>query len=461
MRFFDFSKIPSFKLNIGQRSYLTYVLILTTVSSLSLGVSIFTNWIISSYFNINVPGSLMFRGDDGWCNAKDEGFGIHCFGDFNERFNVTELPHLRAYPNNLELTPLGPFITFVANSLASIANPRSILLLFYFLSICLILLPLIISTWRLPWIFKILGISVFGIGSYPFLVLIDRLNYLVFAVPLLYFLYSKLDRNDFFSSGLILILLTAIKPQFCLLVLIFLFRGEKKKFLQIVLSQILFVTGLIVLAGRGSFSRIFEYIQVASGYAYSESISAWDLQSRNPPNASLARVFFLIINFFLDVLGLQNNFDATFLKHLATSCSLLIFLLIISLLYFKRHALNDLEIGLILTVLALLCLGIYVAGYYLVFIIPILAVFLRRISFLPHIDGDNFSFNLGFDVAFKEFVVAFFFSTTTIILPSFSEGILRLPNTNVLEILSPTFATLAWIIFSIKLLIKRKINLVR
>lgn len=403
----------------------------------------------------------MFKGDDGWCIARNEGLGIHCFGDFNERFNPSSTPHLQGYPNNLEMTPSGPFITFAANSLADITNPGFVLILFYLLSICIVLLPLIISTWRSPWIFKILAISMFGVSSYPFLVLIDRLNYLIFAVPLLYFLYSKLDRNDFFSSGFIIVLLTSIKPQFGLLALIFLFRGEKKKFLQIVLSQIVLISGLIILAGRGSFNRIFEYIRIIGGYAYQDNISMWDLQSRNPPNASLARVFFLIINFFLDVTGLQNNFEVSFVNRLAVSCSLLMVVFIILVLYFKQYALNDLELGLILTILSVLCFGKYVAGYYLVFIIPILAIFLRRISFLPDINGNDVSFNLGFDVAFKEFVVAFFFSTTTIILPNISEGISRLPNTNVLEILSPAFATFAWIIFSIKLLSKRKIHLGR
>jgi hypothetical protein len=73
-------------------------------------------------------------------------------------------------------------------------------------------------------------------------------------------------------------------------------------------------------------------------------------------------------------------------------------------------------------------------------------------------EDSDLSFNLGFDVAFKEFVIAFFFSTTTLVIPNFLTGSFYIPNTNVLEIISPTLAVVAWFFYIIKILVKRKVN---
>ena len=85
-------------------------------------------WILSSYFKIDIPASLLLDGDDGWCSPVTEGFGIHCFADFHERFLLTDMT-LSPNGNNLELSPIGPFFTSIANFGSAHTSPRFILIL--------------------------------------------------------------------------------------------------------------------------------------------------------------------------------------------------------------------------------------------------------------------------------------------------------------------------------------------
>lgn len=454
---FDFLKIHGYEFNLRQAAYLKYLSVLGAFSVFSMAASLFAAWILSSYFNVNIPGSLMYKGDDGWCNARVEGLGVHCFGDFNERFNPESTPELQGYSNNLELTPVGPFLTFIANFLADLSNPRLILILFYIFSIVLILAPVALATSGSGWIVKISAISLFGIGSYPFLTLIDRLNYLVFSVPILYLLYSRLDIKDSKFSGYLIVLLTSIKPQFALLVLIFLFRGQTRKFIKIVAVQIFVISALVIIPARGSFGRITEYISRITGYGFRD-VASWELQSQNPPNASLAKVYFIVLDFFVKLLNFKEPIKNSILNFTPVILSFITILGILVVLFKKCSALSDLEITLILTVVALLGFGKYVAVYYFIFVIPILAVFLREFSSLSSSKDSSLSFNLGFDVAFKEFVIAFFFSTTTLIIPNFLTGGFRIPNTNVLENISPALAVVAWFFYIIKILVSRKVK---
>ena len=41
------------------------------------------SFFLSSYFQIRLTETLIFKADDGWCNTKSQGIGNHCFGDFS------------------------------------------------------------------------------------------------------------------------------------------------------------------------------------------------------------------------------------------------------------------------------------------------------------------------------------------------------------------------------------------
>ena len=165
MAFIDLNRLIKKNFTFKQVSYLKCFAVLASITILSQAISVLWTWILSSYFKVDVPGTLMFRGDDGWCVPGIEGLGNHCFGDFNERFNPNSTPFSVAYPNNLELSPIGPYLTYFANFFADLSNPKIILLFFYFLSILLVLLPLVMCTQSYPLFLKIVIVSIFGIST--------------------------------------------------------------------------------------------------------------------------------------------------------------------------------------------------------------------------------------------------------------------------------------------------------
>jgi hypothetical protein len=425
---------------------------LATISIVSSGLSIFLGWILSSYYSIDIPGSLMYPGNDGWCDAKSEGIGNHCFGDFNQLFTPSpndQWPPVRQ--DNLELVPIGPFFTWFANFLAEITSSRFTLIIFYLVSIYLVILPLILATKKFHITIRFISIAVFGVATYPFLVLIDRLNYLVFTVPILYMLFKYLNTNNLEKIPIVIIILTLIKPQFALLSLVYLYRGKIASFFKIAISQIFFISLFLIAAGKGDIYRVKYYIEAILSYD-----SLWLTYATNPPNAALSKNIVWVGELFsTKILGheITENSNIYRTALLAVLFGLVVILI---LMFVMRNKLTNLELGFFLIILGIFFTSNYVATYYLVIILPLVAVYIGEAKKELFNPVEKCLFNIGQGDNFKYFAVAYFFSITVIVIPNFFYGINKIPNTALVEIITPRLATLFWAIFIVKVLYSSK-----
>jgi hypothetical protein len=441
------SKIESSKLLLLSR-----LGILAAITSASLGISMLTGWILSSYYRVDLAGSLMYKANDGWCRPDIEGIGVHCFGDFNERLNPSKYDQWEVYPNNLELTPVGPFITSLANLVSGVTSPKIVLVVFYIMAILFLAYPIFNATKGMSSVIRIFVLSTFCFSTYPVLVLLDRLNYLLFSVPILYFVYKKCIENSDKNLTFVLVLLAIIKPQFAILSLLYLIRGDVRKFVRVFFLQVSSVLSLIVLAGLGDFGRIKEYVRIVGGYG----AFIWDLNTQNPPNAALSKGLYLIYQAIFKLItgGKYRANDVDNLIFTILAGCIVIFVML--LLYLNRSIFSNIELVFSLTILGILGLGNYVATYYLIFILPFMAAHIckMRDSNSEKEKVDNSRPLL--DRCFKEFALAYTFTITTVIVPKFTFGISLIPNSNTIEIISPSLATLFWFWYIIRLATSRK-----
>jgi hypothetical protein len=284
--------------------------------------------------------------------------------------------------------------------------------------------------------------------------LLDRLNYLLLSVPVLFFIYKKFALNSNKNLTLLLIVLAAVKPQFAMISVLFLIRGEVRKFFRVFVLQVTVVLSLIVLAGLGDLNRIKEYVRVLGGYG----AFIWDLNSQNPPSASLSKGIYLICQMIYRMFTggrYQADFKGNLLITIFAGC---IVVFVLFLLYINQKSLTNLEIAFSLTVVGVLGLGNYVATYYLIFILPIIATVIS-ITHDSNVSNEEISHsNSLFNRCFPEFALAYFFTTTTIIIPNFIFGISRISNSNAIEIVSPPLATLCWFWYIFRLATSRKLG---
>jgi hypothetical protein len=414
-----------------------------------------SNWILSSYFKIDVPGTLMYKGDDGWCRPNIEGIGVHCFGDFNERLSPSRYDEWTVYPNNLETTPIGPFITSLANLAATLTSPRLTLILFYILSIAILSYPFVNASKSWYWPVRLLVVGLFGLASYPTLVLLDRLNYLVFAVPVLYILFKKMLVGNMESYIIPILILTAIKPQFGILSLIYFFRKKYILFTKVLLMQFLTLFTLIVGAGLGDLRRLYEYVRVLGGYG----AFIWDVTTLNPPNAAFTKILYLFLSETNVVLQSSINLAGEVTNLVLTLVGGMTMLVLLYFLKLRSSSLADLEISICLIVIGLLGFGNYVATYYLIFTVPVIAIFLFQSQVLLDPKGKlDPGINMGLNKASGTWITAIVLSSSCLVIPPLSTGFTTLPYTNVLPTIGPTLATLFWFVYITKVLRKPPIK---
>ena len=189
-----------------------------------------------SYYNIDIAASIVFKGNDGWCSIPVESIGVHCFGDWNERVGIDYNDRSINLPwhNNLELSPIGPFLTKIGNIATMLIGPKLTLVAVILLYTLMILSPLIFRVLELQRkngrskkdadLYTFLAI-LSPLTSLPYLSTIDRLNSIAIAVPLLYFFLRYCIQENPKKIIPIIVLLSCIKPQLGLLCIIFLAKG--------------------------------------------------------------------------------------------------------------------------------------------------------------------------------------------------------------------------------------------
>lgn len=180
-------------------------------------MSVVAAWIEASYFGINVPGSISFPGNDGWCQQSAQGFGVHCWGDYGAiQFHSVSDP------------PLGPEIVYPVSTrigripfwiVGSMGGYRVGLAMFILISTLFMLFPALWAVRDLPLSLKPLFISLACVVTAPFLIMIDRGNMLALAAPaLLVYLIGLVRAKPWLATSAI-VLASSVKPQFAILAL--------------------------------------------------------------------------------------------------------------------------------------------------------------------------------------------------------------------------------------------------
>lgn len=335
-----------------------------------------TWWVASSYFGVDVPASLMFFGADGWCDPSSEGVGNHCFGDFSERWLIDET-QVPPWPNNLELTPVGPFLTGLANSLAAFFPARAVLLLVVVVYSTAVLSPWIWSSRGKRGVEKAVLFSIIGVGSYPFLAVIDRLNSLALVTPIvLGFSLSFLKRN-YALACVFLVAASSIKPQLLLLSLALIAVRQVKWTLVSVILVFVVNASLIVGAGRGDLGRLHEYWEASSSYATEFK----GLEALPQVNVAFAKAIFVTLQNLQQVLNASFGMSLDISSHFARNATFIgiFFAAILGLILFVRGSrLPRIGVLTIALPVAFLSISTYVAGYYLLFALILAALVLRE-----------------------------------------------------------------------------------
>lgn len=170
--------------------------------------------ILSSYQGQLFTESLSYFVNDGWCDYKTQGIGIHCFGDFGTLRSAEPSVDLflGVYATNHPLILLlGSFYRLLPYTLGALIN--SLLLL------SALIIPLIIATKSLQLVERIGIVVLFGIWNVGTISTIDRGNHIGFVI-LIVFLYLNAVQNEKWQSAVLwLALLACFKWWGCLFVI--------------------------------------------------------------------------------------------------------------------------------------------------------------------------------------------------------------------------------------------------
>lgn len=261
----------------------------------ALGVSIVVAWIAASYFSVDVVGSLVWPGDDGFCDVSSQGLGVHCFSDIALHLSVGPTlvpsdPGLVQYVSNLP--PGNRLLLWVFQVLASGVGFRATIAMYLVLSALALIAPGLWAVRHRPWSQAVVTVLLISVATVPFLAVLDRGNTIAFAVPLLLIFVVSLWRgNDLWAIGAIA-LAAQIKPQFGLLIVgFFILRRFRAGVLAFVASSFLFLASFLVFAVPGSgssplqeFKRFVLFSQVRGSYL--------PMESDYPVNISFQKVIF-------------------------------------------------------------------------------------------------------------------------------------------------------------------------
>lgn len=401
-----------------------------------LVLSLVSFWTLSSYFKVDVAASLMYQADDGWCKVPTESIGVHCFGDFNERVGLADDHAWKDIP---ELSPIGPFVTLLANALLETTSARVTLLLFLCIFMAFAISPIFLGTRNYHPAERIKFLMILGIGTYPVLTIFDRGHSLALVSPLL-FLYLRFTlKRRYELLSLIIIALACLKPVYLGLALIFLILEKPFRFIMTVIFGVLCPASFIVLSGPGGFDRLSQWLQAAAEY----TTSFREINQVNPPNASVASSVYMITEALSQVLG-AADLELWVLSYGHILSIALAAFISIGIIFLRRR-LPIVVSALILLVVVSLFFGKYVAPYYLLFATAALGFIFSNeaVTFWP---------STKYGAVKKSLFFALLATSVPLILPVIPSNWFELQQVQgpiVIRTLNVSIATFAWLAFCI------------
>ena len=309
--------------------------------------------LVMSYLRVDTLSSLYFKANDGWCNSMQEGLGIHCFGDFNQGFVNYNESRTPKFQNHIWLGPLDGVISRISSYSTILLSQRVVLFLVILIYLTLLLLPVIDIRRNQPSNISIWWVTLFYVGSVPFLATIDRLNSIILAVPLCYFFFCAMMKQGKNPSIILFLGMCVVKPQLAVLALVV----WKVKGLQAACAHLFVAFGGVFLTviALDNFNPKFIFSWAQNLFNYGSS--AANLHDNYINNLSLSRSIWYVSN----QLGIRNIDENTLLIF-----SLILSSIILSLTVCLRKRISTPDLMFILLAVGLLGFSKIVYHYYAV-----------------------------------------------------------------------------------------------
>ena len=183
-----------------------------------ISISFLLSLALGSYWDKSVTELLSFRVEDGWCNPQIQGFGAHCFGDYQlplSNVRSGEYWETNAYP------PIGLAPFFFSSWLLTFLAPQVVLSLYLVFLLASLVTPAIYIVVRgslgdLSWV----TLLVLGAAAHPVIMTLDRGNSGGFVVPALMIFVFSLSGSSYLPSYAVAFA-AAWRPQYVLLAFAF------------------------------------------------------------------------------------------------------------------------------------------------------------------------------------------------------------------------------------------------
>lgn len=335
-----------------------------------LALAVATAWVESSYFGINVPGSISFPGNDGWCHQSTQGFGLHCWGDYG----AIQFHSLSDPPRGPEM--VYPVSTRIARIpfwiIGSLAGYRAGLALFIVTSTLSMLAPALWAVKELPLRLKPLFISLACVATAPFLVILDRGNILALAAPALLVYLIGLVKYRPWLVTMAVVVAASVKPQFAILGLALVaLRCWVPALVAIMGSIAVTILPFFIFFQSQGAIRLQVWMTDSIAWSSSQSLAVdW------PTNISLPRVVSLFSH-GLTKIGSRTGIELpTFEDGTSVKLFMGMAIAVVVVLLLRGRRLHPFLLGTVFLVLACLASPISYA-YYGFFLIPLLAVIFR------------------------------------------------------------------------------------
>jgi hypothetical protein len=303
-------------------------------------------WIAASYFKIDVQASISFKGEDGWCDPTQQGLGIHCFGDY---FHAAR-KSLAANPwePSDTLNPYTALATLPFRFLEGIAElcgvPRlglSLYLSIVFVGLCS---TAIWSSRGLRVFQKLVLFVSIGPGAVSAINVLDRGNSVGLLVPVLLWFAVSVLREHKKQSVISLVLISAIKPHFALLVLVLIANRWWRSALFSIVTTFFLQISAFLLWPSSFPGSIKQSINSTLDYQDYDSVL-----SDYPPQISFAHGIANIERTIRSIFNLGVSENQYFGDLVKTEISLIILIFVgISLVLFPKKFPSDLRMFLMI-----------------------------------------------------------------------------------------------------------------
>ena len=315
--------------------------------------------LLGSYYDQPITQALSYEVDDLNCDTLTQGFGRHCFSDYQIPNIYLDEPNLW---EEMQYSPTALIPHIVANESSKLIGERAALLTYLFILASTVMVPSIVVV-RKTWLHtrSVLPLLLIGVATIPFVFTIDRGNSVGFVVPLLMIVAFRLREKADWTVTVAIIGAAAIRPQFALLAIGLIAFGQFKQVsIAAVGSVLINVAPFLLIRGDRTenisnwLGNVFDYQNYSSfGEIY-------------PVKLSLVQALYNVFDFT------NNPNNADFVVQQMTFVSLVALLVICTTVFVYRKRMSRPH-AVVISLIAPTLLTSSSFGYYSLFVLVIAA----------------------------------------------------------------------------------------